>query len=463
MKRVWIIVLLVLITLVGSGYYTIHRPQKQYNLILISIDALKPDRMGVYGYKNKTTPNIDVWAKQATVFSNVVSVAPFTITSFTALFTGKHITNLKGQKARLEFNTSNASLAEILKKQGYSTAGFVQNKLLFKDNSQLHLGFDQYTDYNEGKKIEAGLIDDVKKWIVGNSDKKMFLWVHIMPPHYPYVPYYPYICAQSEKECNEIRKIDLVKMEKEVKAVTGCNKNSLSPSGLNNLQNLLYDSEVNYSDYLFGQILAQIKKSGLDKNSIIVLYGDHGEGFDHNYYYAHAENVYQSTIRIPLIITHPQMTNRQEISRLIQNVDLSSLFQKIVNKKEDFNTEIDAIKRDMAYSISYGTGKFAAISSDGYKYIYSSDDTCLLNNQSEELYNLTLDPQEQNNIIESASVPAKQLKNLLGEYVQGLKQQMPRTKKDDLGNAIRDLKSQLSTVQEDQNKSTLEDLKSLGY
>lgn len=463
MKKVWVIILLVLIITVGLGYYQTHKQQKQYNLILISIDALRPDRMGVYGYQNKTTPNIDAWAKQAAVFSNAISVAPFTITSFTALFTGKHVTNLKGKKARLEFNTSNASLAEILKKQGYTTAGFVQNKLLFKGNSQLHLGFDQYTDYNEGKKIEVGLIDNIKNWIVGHSSKKMFLWVHIMPPHYPYVPYYPYICAQSEKNCDEARSTDLVVMKKEVEAVTGCNKESLTPHGLNDLQNLLYDSEVNYSDYLFGQILAQIKKSGLDKNSIIVLYGDHGEGFDHNYYYAHAENVYQSTIRIPLIIAHPQITRQQKISRLIQNVDLSSFFQRILNKKTNLNTEVNTIKRDIAYSISYGTGKFAAISSNGYKYIYSSDDTCLLNNQSEELYNLALDPQEQNNIIESASVQTKQLKNSLGEYIQGLKQQMSPAKKDDLGKAIKNLKNQLSTVQEDQNKTTLEDLKSLGY
>jgi arylsulfatase A-like enzyme len=252
-------------------------------------------------------------------------------------------------------------------------------------------------------------------------------------------------------------------MKKEVETVTGCNKESLTPPGLNELQNLLYDSEVNYSDYLFGQILAQIKKSGLDKNSIIVLYGDHGEGFDHNYYYAHAENVYQSTIHIPLIIADPQMTKQQKISQLIQNVDLSSLLQKIINKKTDLNTEVNRIKRDMAYSISYGTGKFASISSNGYKYIYSSDDTCLLNNQSEELYKLTSDPKEQNNIIELEPVQAKLLKNSLGEYIQGLEQQLPRAKKDDLGNAIKDLKNQLSTVQEDQNKSTLEDLKSLGY
>lgn len=463
MKNVWIIIPFVLITLVGLGYYQTHKPQKQYNLILISIDALRPDRMGVYGYQNKTTPNIDAWAKQAAVFSNAISVAPFTITSFTALFTGKHVTNLKGQKARLEFNTSNASLAEILKKQGYTTAGFVQNKLLFKDSSQLHLGFDQYTDYNEEKKIEAGLIDDVKNWIVSHSSKKMFLWVHVMPPHYPYVPYYPYICAKSEKDCDEVKNTDLVEMKKEVEAVTGCNKKSLTPHGLNDLQNLLYDSEVNYSDYLFGQILAQIKKSRLDKNSIIVLYSDHGEGFDHNYYYAHAENVYQSTIRIPFIISHPQILRQQEISKLIQNVDLSSLFQKIVNKKTYFNTEINILKRDMAYSISYGTGKFAAVSSNGYKYIYSSDDTCLLNNQSEELYNLASDPKEQNNIIESEPAQAKLLKNSLGEYVQGLKQQLSPEKKDDLGKTIKDLKTQLSTVQEDQNKSTLEDLKSLGY
>jgi len=117
---------------------------KKLNLILISVDTLRPDHMGIYGYKKNTTPNIDKFFKNGVVFNNMITVAPYTRASFASLFSGKHLpTYEKLFKAKQP-----QTLAEKLSLLGYQTTAFVDNKVLYKENNPLiSNGFDQYFQY----------------------------------------------------------------------------------------------------------------------------------------------------------------------------------------------------------------------------------------------------------------------------------------------------------------------------
>jgi arylsulfatase len=298
-----------------------------YNLILISIDTLRPDHLGVYGYDKNTSPNIDAFAKQALVFTDTHTLVPATYPSFTSLMTGlspfttsvynNGTTEVSkdGKRVVLE-NKGNPRLkdnimmmAEALLQAGYTTAGFVGNPVLGDEFTGMGKGFETYTTFYEPKNgVEANAqaaahaVDFLQSQ--NQAKKPFFLWVHVLDPHSPYTPSIDVACKMNEAACATIKEKGLHTLEDERKSLEGCQEKGLSQS-TTDIYEALYDGEIRYSDGLVGQVFDTIKRMGLEKNSIIVFYGDHGEGFDHDYYFDHGGVLYESATHIPLIISTP--------------------------------------------------------------------------------------------------------------------------------------------------------------
>lgn len=440
------LVLLLFITFIRR--LILKKQSQSLNVILISIDTLRADSMGLYGYKKDTTPNIDKWAKNATVFTNANTAVPMTYPSFVALMTGQNplttrITNnslLSSPRPweqwayALPLSENIKTLPKILKEKGYFNIAFISNPVL--DNpSNTGKGFDIYENFSwGGKRTSKASVDTALDFLDNNKNKKIFFWIHLLDPHHPYAPPEDLKCKFNPKYCNLKGTFQSLETERKLysqKLGKGCNGYTRIPQDKKEIFKMLYDGEIALVDDLVKNILDKLSATGLDKNSIIILYGDHGEGFDHELYFEHGSNVYQSNIRIPLIIKYPlTKTTGVRINRLIQNTDiLPTLLDLLGISTKDkvdgisfndvFYGDILSIfnfnKRKVSYSVNSSMSKFSIIS-DNYKYIYNYR-TCSYKNYDKELYNLDKDPEEISNLIDSKKEIATKLNKKLMEYL----------------------------------------------
>ncbi len=459
-------------------YYSLSR--KPLNLLIISVDTLRPDHMGIYGYSKNTTPEIDKWAKDATVFTNATTVVPMTYPSFTALMTGKdpfHTRIIVNGGLPLSSNTP--TIATILKNNGYKTGAFVTNAV---DLSQ---GFEEFNTHlfkifyqDKGKlrfretsrDIYERFIESSQNWLSKNRKNKFFLWVHLMDPHEPYYPPQDLRCKFDKKYCGEISgktsdDLDALRAEYE-----SCQKSV--PADRVGLMETLYDGEAAAGDRIVGRILDSLKRLGLDKNTVVVFYGDHGEGFDHNYYFNHREVLYNSAVRIPLIIKTPFASSlNTKTNALIQNTDIApTLLDTLginysLNKFDgkSFSSQLTnpfvallSKNRDYSYSVNSTWTKFS-ISDGAYKYIYSLPETCLLNGKREELYDLKTDPLEKTDLSDIKPKVKDNLKTALFNFLSSYN--LPIEKRPSSGTDTGVGANQKIVKPGEQ----LKDLRSLGY
>ena len=235
-----------------------------YNILLITVDTLRADHCGCYGYSKNTTPNINALAKQSILFENAYSPAPATIPALRSIMTGRVISN-EAIDDIISFYHEAVYLGEIIKKRGYRTAAFTDHLGLGKVNEKasanlLHAhevirGFDTFK--NSGKGVEHAtshlLTQDIIGWLDENHDKKFFLWAHYFDPHFNWVPspeYESLFGYDSEKSGRVFNGIDMSEVRKIEKYLTQ-----------NEIQSLinLHDAEIFYTDKYIGQVLEKVK------------------------------------------------------------------------------------------------------------------------------------------------------------------------------------------------------------
>lgn len=406
------------------------------NLVILSIDTLGADHMGLYGYKKNTTPNIDMWARNATVFTNAHTVIPVTYPSFVALMTGRHpfstkiYLNTYGEGQYISENTN--TLARLLKEKGYKTAAFFGNGALESELTNLDIGFDVYEHIDAWSYKDwtySNFVDDPLKWLEKNKNNKFFLWVNLIDPHTPYEPASELSCKHNVQYCDAFNTGSLVEVEELRKAKSGCRMEEEVNQDTVEMLKTLYDGEVEAVDTLLKQIIDHIETLKLDKNTIIVLYSDHGEGFDHDYFFAHGHVLYNSSTRIPLIIKHPRLSSGGTlVNKLVSNTDiLPTLLDLMGISRESLNIDgtsfSDIFYNDVLSRIFTKRRRFMLMSTsdlskfaivDGkYKYIYSTDRACLWRDQQEELYDLQKDPGETENLLVKEEKIGKELREKL--------------------------------------------------
>ncbi len=286
-KKLLIIIFLGLL-FSGCSFF---KPEKRLNLILITIDTLRADRVSVYSEKFLRTPNIDSIAKKGLIFKRAFSDVPLTLPSHTTILTG--LTPLgHGVHDNMGFrvNEDIETIAEVLKREGYNTAAVVSSFPLDK-RFGLSQGFDYYDDYygtrNENeiffpeRKAESS-IDIAVNWLSKNIENKFFLWLHLFDPHQPYAP------------PEEYRK---------------------------RFKNDLYSGEVKYVDDQLGRLFSFLKEKELFHNTIIIITSDHGESLGEHGERTHGYFAYNSTLWVPLIIYFPEGKHR-EIGKYVSLSDI---------------------------------------------------------------------------------------------------------------------------------------------
>ncbi len=281
------------------------------NILLIAVDSLLATHMGCYGYKRNTTPHIDAFSCEATLFENTFSPHVPTTPAYASMLTGKDAfgTDCVALRHKGSLLEDIQTLPEILGKKGYHTVcvGFTGNP-----SSR---GFQEYLDFNgwssdtpDGRSHKAENLNEVflpKLDELAEQKKPFFVMLRHMDPHSPYLPPEPFssMFYQQDPTDPQYKTMDPVWAFKPFADYF----KSWIPGNVTDAEYVIaqYDGAIAYMDACIQQIFARLEALGLADNTIVVLNGDHGETlYDHDCYFDH-HGIYDVTLRVPLIIRAP--------------------------------------------------------------------------------------------------------------------------------------------------------------
>jgi arylsulfatase A-like enzyme len=255
--------------------------EERPNIVLLSVDTLRADRLGCYGYDLPTSPQVDKFAGNALLFEDALCEVPLTFPSMGAMLTSRYPRATGTTRNGLRMPENVPTIAEAFQKAGYHTFCVQSNWTLKGKLSKMDRGFDVYDDKFRNKRwgliLPERISDQVNECTLEQlaqrpDDKPFFAWIHYSDPHAPY------------------------KMHK------GFNPSGKKPFFKSNTDKvrIKYDSEVAYTDHKIAEILA-----ALPENTAVVFVADHGESLYEHDYLGHGRRVYQDNLRIPLIIRAP--------------------------------------------------------------------------------------------------------------------------------------------------------------
>lgn len=372
-----IIVLAALLPLVFSTCRERERPP--LNVILITLDTTRADHLGCYGARSGATPAIDRLASRGVRFEQADSAAPLTLPSHATILTGllplRHGLRVNGGGTlRLSLET----LATVFSRRGFQTGAFVGSFVL-DHRFGLGRGFGVYDDAVardaeggsvslEAERPGAAVADAALGWLRDTGTRPFFAWIHFYDAHAPYAPPEPYRSRFAS-----------------------------SP----------YDGELAYVDAQIARIVAYLDNSNLRDRTIIAIAGDHGEGLGEHDESTHGLLLYESTLRVPLIIAAPSL-RAGVVREAVSTVDLAPTLGALAGAAMNV-VRLDGrdLSRDLAerreppprdiyaetqYPPSFGWSDLSAFRRDGKK---------LITGTSDELFDVVRDPRETTNTLEN--------------------------------------------------------------
>jgi arylsulfatase len=276
-------------------------------VLLVSIDTLRPDHLGIYGYERDTSPNIDRFFAEAAVYRRAYATGSRTPPSVASMLTGR---DPAGHRVRLFYQKLPRRIAAIpdLLPPGFQTAGFVGNAVVADDAMGLADRFDYFEDEvdrpalytNNVERSADGLTDAALRWLREERDpaRPFFLWVHYMDPHSPYLP--PESWRLRGYEHAEPHLVDPERLAKNniqrEEAEAGEQVDAL-------ISRDAYDEEIAFTDHHIGRLLAAFDAASSRESSLALLTADHGESMlEHQIYFVHGYQVYDEMVRIPLLV-----------------------------------------------------------------------------------------------------------------------------------------------------------------
>jgi arylsulfatase A-like enzyme len=408
------------------------------NVLLITLDTVSADHMGIYGYARANTPNLSALAAQSTVYSNFIAVAPLTLTSHASMFTGLYP---QSHGAYKEFNRFTAgrpldaripTMAQILANRGYRTMAVVANRYylnaefgtlrgfqfvdwmaptvlvaperdyLLRSRLRNLLRFDPVVRDFDNVTISAAEVNRRAAYLLDRAShqtKPFFLFLNYCDAHMPYLPPAPYNALYPGRDLG----FDLKEYTQTMEAVN--NRNTpLSPASRAHLVSQ-YDGAIAYLDAELGRIIGRLKQDGDFDRTMIIITSDHGEAFGDRNIVFHDAAVYQDEVHIPLLIKYPGQTSGARVDTLASHVDLMPTVMNVLGIQPPAAMQgVDlrnmpaaprVVVSEMHASTNYDGPRFQqieyAVYSWPYKMIYST-------NGMRELYDLSADPFEHRNL-----------------------------------------------------------------
>jgi arylsulfatase A-like enzyme len=313
------------------------------NVIVFVLDAARADHFGVYGYGRDTTPNIDAFAREATVFEAAYSEAAFTFVSVAAFMTGRLPATAQQLRPK-PIPAVTTTLAERARRSGYRTLAYTENPYV-----SIELGFSQgFTQFEEGfdglvyddserEAAEAsrvrqaeGAIRRALDWM-SEPGEPFFAYLHLLRPHNPYAP------PPAFRGRFGVRpEIELLGYTENLFAIdAGTWKPAPEHVGM---IVTLYDENLAYGDALFGRLWTGLRERGLEQRTMVIVTSDHGEAFGEHGRFLHGTTVYDEMVRIPMIVRYPARLIGRRSAAPVQLSDLTETLIDVFEEPDDPTT-----------------------------------------------------------------------------------------------------------------------------
>lgn len=413
---------IIIITIQGILWKLKTRP-RHVNIILITIDALRYDHLGCYGYERDVSPHIDSLAKEGALFTQAICQGGWTWGSLASLMTSNYPATAGAFGWGYSLNPSLPTLASLLKNNGYYTAAINGHRLAERlSGVGASRGFDVWEHRREPMDA-AGVTRKATDFLQNNCTKKFFLWLHYFDTHMPYAPPYPYNSMFLGNDIKTGRPNIPLSRHLLQEAVP-----SYTPKGdIRDIDYLKgqYDGAMRYIDDQVGVLLHKLVELGLHNKTMVIITADHGELFgEHGSLFGH-RTLYEENIRVPLIIwcknvLSTSATIRQQVASIdIAPTILASL--GIIKDRRMHGENLLPVIRGRgnhsAYTFSEEVGPRKdffrqCVRSEGWKLIYNKQDK----QELYELYNLTADPSESRNLKDTERKKFSLLKRKLEDW-----------------------------------------------
>ena len=285
------------------------------HLILVTVDTLRADRLGVYGHPLELTPHLDALAKQSVVFRHAFAPAPFTLASLAGLLTGRYPDAIGIQSNAAELPSTILTLAERLQASGFRTGAVVSN-FVARRQSGLDQGFERYDDRmgeREGRRLmperrakqtttdALAMLDELRE-----SGGRVFLWVHYQDPHGPYTAPSNYRSPPGPAPVG-VRDRRLTVFPPKIVGLGGIpDYQQLGSERHSAVYRAGYHAEIRFLDAQLGAFFEAVRARGLWEETAIAVTADHGEGLgEEGHWFAHGELVAPAETAVPLLLRVP--------------------------------------------------------------------------------------------------------------------------------------------------------------
>jgi arylsulfatase A-like enzyme/cytochrome c-type biogenesis protein CcmH/NrfG len=372
--------------------------QRPPNLVLVTLDTVRADRIGCYGYAKAATPNLDRLAAEGIRFAQAYTPVPITLPSHATMFTGAYpmrtgMHDFSGNK----LHPGQPTLASVLRARGYATAGITGAAVLDR-RFGLNQGFDYYYDDFDFSRLDETNLDAMERpgstvvdrglaWLKEQESRPFFLFLHLYDAHHPYVPPEPYATQFRDRP---------------------------------------YDGEIAYVDAQLGRVLAYLRQAKLYDNTMIIVAGDHGEGLGEHGEETHGFFIYNSTMRVPWVIKPVARTGQtQVIDSQVSLVDLMPTALDLLGvttpaeaqgrsltpllRREEKTTATGGIYMESYLPrLHFNWSELRGIQAGRYK---------LIDAPKAELYDLERDPGETRNLLHERRATVRELRKRLGDVI----------------------------------------------
>ncbi len=304
-----------------------HRP----NILFISIDTLRADHMGCYGYHRPTTPNLDRLAAEGVRFSRDVTTASFTLPAHVSMFTGEQMGVHRVAAMRHAIADGVDTITKVLHRAGYATVGIACAPYLKKPFGFAQ-GFDVYDDRlasmsipeSEGAVTSKKAVSRAMQQIEARRRQPWFVFLHMWDPHYDYVPPPPF----DKKFADEYHgRFSMAHFEQNQAFHVGMDPADYAYTVSQ------YDGEIAWTDHQLGRLFAWLKKSGLWDQTAIFVTGDHGEEFLEHGQRGHGHALYDELVHVPLLVKMPGVKPGRVIDCPVSPTDFYLTFAELAETK----------------------------------------------------------------------------------------------------------------------------------
>ena len=366
-----------LVAVVASGVFVVSGPRDELNLMVITLDTFRADRLGAYGSKRGLTPHLDRFAEEGVLFETTQSVAPLTVPAHSSLFTGRFPPGhgVHDNADVLGGGSGGDTLAEVLARSGFRTGAFVAATVLDASRG-LNRGFSHYDAVGprrdaygrqHGRRRADEVVARAVQWLDVVAGSRFLAWLHFYDAHAPYE----------------------------------------SPAHYRDAHDHPYEGAIAFIDAQVGQLLDVLERRGLLDRTVVVIVGDHGESLGDHGEWTHGLFVYQSVLHVPLMIRAPHAALRgRRVSGLTRSVDVMPTVLELLGVRHDAQMDgksllpfvagarpdLDAYAENLYPNLRFGWSAVRALRSERFKIIDTT---------RPELYDLQHDPEEQQNLFDT--------------------------------------------------------------